>query len=526
VSGLALASNFTALDWVIVAAYLLGTVAIGVYANRYIASMSDYVVAGRSLKTFIAIATMTGTELGLVTVMYSAQKGFTGGFAAFHIGLVAGIVTLIVGLTGFIVVPLRRMGVMTIPEFYGRRFGPGVRIYGAILLAAAGILNMGMFLKAGAIFLTGLTGLTEPVYVNVVMTSLILLVLAYTILGGMVSVVITDYVQFVVLSFGMLAACGFAMHHLGWEKIVGAVDAVHGAAGFNPFHGGGFGPSYVVWMIFTAGLVSCAVWQTAVMRACAAENERVVRRLYVWSSLGFMIRFMLPQFLGICALAWLLNAPPEIRGTYFAADGTISADAETSMGAFPIFLSQILPVGLIGLVGAGMLAAFMSTHDSYLLCWASVLVEDVAGPLAGRPLSTKTRLTLARVTILLIGLFLLVWSLWYPLGQDLWDYMAVSGAIYFTGAAVLLVLGIYWKRASRTGAYLALTAGMLSVLGLKPVKAAFGLGALEKAWEIEITSAHIGLIATATALVLMILGSLFFPDHDAKVEMPPSENVS
>ena len=87
-----LQSNFSTIDWVIVVAYLLGTVAIGFYANRFIANMADYVVAGRALRSCLAIATMVGSELGLVTVMYSAQKGFTGGFAAFHIGLAAGVV--------------------------------------------------------------------------------------------------------------------------------------------------------------------------------------------------------------------------------------------------------------------------------------------------------------------------------------------------------------------------------------------------------------------------------------------------
>ena len=83
-----LTSNFGTLDWAIVAFYLLGTVIIGLYANRYIQNLSDYIVAGRSLRSYLAIATMVGSELGLVTVMYSAQKGFTGGFAAFHIGLI------------------------------------------------------------------------------------------------------------------------------------------------------------------------------------------------------------------------------------------------------------------------------------------------------------------------------------------------------------------------------------------------------------------------------------------------------
>ena len=68
------------------------------------------------------------------------------------------------------------------------------------------------------------------------------------------------------------------------------------------------------------GLISCAVWQTAVMRACAAESADVVKRLYKWSSLGFVMRCVLPQFLGICALTYFYQNP-ELRGQFFAGDG-------------------------------------------------------------------------------------------------------------------------------------------------------------------------------------------------------------
>jgi SSS family solute:Na+ symporter len=508
-----LQSNFTTLDWVIVAAYMLGTVAIGFYVNRYVSNMADYVVAGRALRSCLAIATMVGSELGLVTVMYSAQKGFTGGFAAFHIGLVAGVVTLVVGLTGFIVVPLRRMGVMTIPEFYEKRFGRGVRVLGGAILALAGILNMGLFLKAGSIFVTGLTGMTSEVELKIVMSVLLGLVLLYTILGGMISVVITDYVQFVVLAFGMLAACAFAVNELGWSSIVAGIESLKGAAGFDPFHGDGFGTDYVVWMIFL-GLISCAVWQTAVMRACSAENTRVVKRLYIWSSIGFMIRFMIPQFLGVCALVYFANHASA--HSYFVELGGLSdeAAAARTMQAMPVFLSQILPAGLIGLIGAGMLAAFMSTHDSYLLCWSSVLTQDVVAPCVGERLSTRNRIMLTRAFIAVIGAFLLVWSLWYPLGQDLWDYMAVTGAVYFTGALALLLFGIYWKRASKVGAYLALLAGFSAVLGLAPVQRAVALDRLGGALGVELTGEVVGLSAITLCLVLMVVGSLLFPDRE------------
>lgn len=500
-------SNFTWLDWAIVGAYLAVSVGIGLYARRYVGNMADYVVAGRALRSRLAIATMVGSELGLVTVMYAAQKGFTGGFAAFHIGLVAGVVTLIVGITGFIVVPLREMGVMTIPEFYQRRFSPGVRIVGGVMLALAGILNMGLFLKAGSIFVTGLTGMTSPVELKIVMTVLLALVLFYTILGGMISVVITDFIQFFVLSIGMLLACALAVYHLGWSNIIATVRETHGEAGFDPFHDASYGPSYVMWQIFAAGLVSCAVWQTAVMRACSAESTAVVKRLYIWSSIGFLIRFMIPNFLGVCALVYFWQHE-SFRATF--ASGIEAISPEVTLSAFPVFLAQILPMGVIGLVAAAMLAAFMSTHDSYLLCWSSVITQDVIGPISRESISTRSRLIITRALIVVIGVFLLIWSLWYPLEQDMWDYMVVTGAVYFTGAFTLLVAGIYWKRASAVGAYAALLCGFGASLGLSPVQRAFGLGDYAN----MLTGDRVGLATVATCIVVMVVGSLLFPDRD------------
>jgi SSS family solute:Na+ symporter len=515
-------TNFTVIDWSIVAVYLAATVVIGVLVNHYISSMDDYVVAGRSLRPYLSVATMVGSELGLITVMYAAQTGFTSGFASFHIGLIAGIVTLVVGLTGFIVVPLRRMAVKTIPEFYARRFTPGVRVYGGLILALAGILNMGLFLKFGAIFVANLTGLHDTVYINIAMTVLLALVLSYTILGGMVSVVITDYLQFIVLSIGLIICCGLAVSTLGWSNIVETSQQVYGDKGFDPTHEDGFGWNYIAWMALL-GLVAGAVWQTTVMRACSTVDIKTVKKMYCWSSIGFLIRMMLPQFLGICAMVYLWQDDVG-RTVFFTADGQIVSDPEVTATALPIFLSQILPIGLIGIIAAGMLAAFMSTHDSYLLCWAAVLTEDVVGPcVPGKGLSMRARLILARVFIFAIGLFLLVWGLWYPLEQNLWDYMAVSGAIYFIGATVVLATGLYWKRASTVGAYAALTCGGLMIAGLGNVNELIGLDALDKQlakWDIPLTidGATIGLTALLIAFVVMILGSLLFPDKHPRDE--------
>ncbi len=506
---LSASSNFGLLDAAIVVAYLVLTTALALRLRGRVRAMSDFVVAGREVGTSLGVATMIGSELGLVTVMYSAQKGFTGGLAAFHIALVAALVTLWVGLTGFIVEPLRAMGVMTIPEFYERRFGRTVRVVGGALLALSGILNMGLFLRAGSIFLTSATGWSDPFVVKLTMTVLLALVLLYVVTGGMMAVVLTDYVQFVVLSIGLLAACALALQTVSWSGILQAVEAVHGVAGVDPLHTEGFGLAYVVWMAFTAGLVSCAIWQTAVSRALSLRDPSQVRLLYRRSALGFGIRFLIPNFLGVCALAFVWQRADW--ASVYLPDGA-PASPEVTLAAMPAFLGAVLPTGLLGLVVAGMLAAFMSTHDSYLLCWSSVLVHDVVAPLRRERMSEEARLVLTRVLVVLIGLLLLLWSLWYPLEQDLWDYMAVTGAVYFTGAFAVLVLGLHWRRSSTAGALAALSCGLLALTGLGPVQRLTGIDALEERWGMVWSGEAAGLSTVSLALLAMVVVSWLRPD--------------
>jgi SSS family solute:Na+ symporter len=489
------------------------SVGIGLWVRKFIKNMRDFVTAGRNLGLWLGIATMTGTELGLITVMYSAQKGFTGGFATFHIAMAALIVTFVVGLTGFIVYRLREMKVMTIPEFYEKRFDRKTRILGGIMMVLGGILNMGLFLKVGSMFLVGITGLSATSWaLPAVMIFLITLVLIYTVLGGMVSVVIADYVQFVVLSISLLAITYMSISKLGWNNIFDTIQNTMGTAGFDPtVAGGGFGWEYIAWMFFL-GLVSCAIWPTAVARALSMENARVVKRQYMFTSVSYLIRFLIPYFWGIAAFVFIIN-DATFSALFFPAGypapdplpaGTEAVD---NLYGMPFFLGKILPAGFIGLVTAGMLAAFMSTHDSYLLCWSTSLTQDVVAPIArsaGRPLTSRRKITLSRIFIVLIGGFVLYWGLFYKGSEDIWDYMAVTGAIYFTGAFALLLGGLYWKRASTTGAFLALIGGLGAILGLTPV---------QDLLDIELSSARVGLLSVIGTIVLMIIGSLLFPDR-------------
>ena len=462
-------TNFSPIDWAIVVVYLLLSVGVAFFVKRYAGNMTNFVSAGRAVGTWLGIATLTGTEMGLITVMYSAQKGFTAGFAAFHIGVIAGFVAFLVGVTGFIVVRLREHKVLTIPEYYEKRFGRRTRILGGIMLAFGGLLNMGLFLKVGAMFIVGITGMDpDGDALKIVMAVLLALVLVYTVIGGMISVVITDYIQFVVLSIGILITGWIAIESVGWDNLFDTVQTQMGESGFNPVAAeSSFGWEYVGWMFFL-GIVNCALWPTAVARALAMESTPSLKRQYMFSSIGFAIRMIIPQLLGICAFVFVMTKANDLQPLFYPTDA--DAKAVNNLYAMPIFLGRILQPGLIGLVTAAMIAAFMSTHDSYLLCWSTVITQDIIAPLFKERLDNPTRIKITRVLIVLIGLYILYWGLFYTGEEDIWDYMAVTGAIYFTGAFSLLFGGLYWHRASSTGAVLALLLGVTAVFGLGPVQ--------------------------------------------------------
>src|SRR5438874_6004036 len=147
------------IDWIIIIVYLIGCMAAGIWMRRYIRGVEDFAIAGRAMDLNLGIASLAATELGLVTVMYTAQLGFTNGFARATIGVLMAAAMYLVGATGFVIGPLRRAGVMTIPELFQKRFGTGVRWLAGLFIVLGGLLNMGIFLRLGGEFLVVATGM-------------------------------------------------------------------------------------------------------------------------------------------------------------------------------------------------------------------------------------------------------------------------------------------------------------------------------------------------------------------------------
>lgn len=486
----------TTLDYLIVVLYLFSIFYIGIRYRDRSSNFTTFMIAGRKVGLSLGVATMLGTELGLITVMYNAQTGFKDFFAAFHIGLFALVVTMFIGITGIVVVKLRELRVKSIPEYYQIRFGNKVRIVGAIILVVGGILNMGLFLKVGAIFIQSMMGVAESeLILSAIMIILLTMVLIYTTLGGMISVIITDYIQFVVLSIGMILSILFSIYHLGWVNIFTQVEmlAKDSSVIYDPIQSrGGF---YITWQVIL-GFVSAVIWPTAITRALSLDSSETVKKQYLWSSVSFLIRFMIPCFLGICAYVHFNGFTPE--------------SSWEKLAMMPRYLSEILPMGLLGIMAAAMLAAFMSTHDSYLLCWSTIITNDIINPLKGEKLTSLQKINYSRIIIVVLGVYILYWGLMYNGNDSIWDYLGITGAIYFTGAISVILFGVYWKRASSAGAMAALLGGLSALLGLEPIRNSLPMISSFKPEEI-------GLMTLGFSILLMIVFSLLIPDREGRI---------
>lgn len=506
---------FSTVDWWIVGVYMLIATIPGFLCRKYIKGQDDFLIAGRSLNIWLATATLTATEMGLITVMYMAQMGFRNGFSAMIVGVIAGGTTLFVGLSGFMVAGLRRSGVTTLAEYYEKRYSRGVRVLGGIIIATAGILNYGVFLKVEAAFVSTITGVPDmtatvhdgdgnwkvtiqkvpaqaslapsapaagesspaqasvapagaKVYqissIRLVMSILVVIVLLYVLLGGMVSVVLTDYIQFIVLTAGIGLTTWWVIKHPNVGGFAGMIDAVQQhRPGYgldptttmevtNPGTGlkalMGFGWLWIIWQCMH--WTGSNTWQTQAFRTAATDSPRTAKTMWCLTAVNFFGRAIIPMLWGVAAIAFLSK-------TMSPADFA----RMDSMKGMPTMLGY-LPAGLVGFMLAGLLAALMSTHSSYMLAWSGVITEDLVVPLlraVGINLPSWSRIWITRLFILCLGAFLIWFGLWYEFKEMVWGYLSVTGTMYVAGAAALIAMGLYWRRASTLGAYLGLVLG-------------------------------------------------------------------
>lgn len=457
------------IDFIIIIVYLGVMVWVALWTGAKIKDLEDYSLAGRRLGYPLMLGSLIGATIGAASTMGKAGKAFEVGPMLFFVSMGYGL-----GLVLFGVVSrrLRRSGLWTIPEALKKRYGAGMELAtGLAMMLAVIALFGGQIIGIGMIFssIGESIGLTYRSSIAIAGGVLIL----YTLLGGLYAVAYTDMIQAMIMIVGIgLILPGFVFVQAGgWEGLSATVGT-----SFSSGPGPGLTPLYFI-SILVIDCCFCMVDPGLWQRAGAARSDGVIRNsMFVATGVYFYWAI-------VCVLLGVLGVSlvPDVAERFGSTDAVIPALIVTS-----------LPPVLIGLCLTGLMAVMMSTASVALLISGTTVANDIVAPLFPG-LDQRRLLLAARGTILVIGLLGLGFALFM---KGIFDIILLAFAVYVSGVFVPVIAALYWKKATRQGAYVSSVVATVLVVVLYGLKIKYGL---------EVEPIFISLI---TSLVLMVAVSL------------------
>jgi SSS family solute:Na+ symporter len=468
-------TTLNAIDWAVVGAYFLLLLAVVLFEMRRQRTATDYFLAGRDVGFFAIGASIFASNIGSEHIVGLAGQGASTGLAMAHYELHAWVVVLL----AWVFVPFYyQSGVMTMPEFLEKRFGPRPRwILSLVSLAAYVLTKVSVTIYAGAIVFSTLLpdtfGSPENAFwfgavLTVVLTGI------YTVTGGMRVVLYTDAVQAFILIFGSIALTYFGLQALGgWGELQSfASESVVDYALWRPLSDPDF-----PWlgMLIASPIVGIWYWctdQYIVQRTLAAKDLSTARRGALWGAflkLWPVLIFLVPGLIGAALNARGALAIPT------GAGGELLSDQ-----VFPVMVTTLLPSGLRGLVVAALMAALMSSLSSLFNSTAALFTIDIYEKL--RPgVSQAQVVTVGRLATIVVVVLGLIWIPVMPLISEggLYQYLQNVQSYLAPPITAVFLLGLFNARINTRGAVWGLGLGFVLGMGKLVLQAFYGTGKIE-----------------------------------------------
>lgn len=432
-------SKLATVDYAIIAAYLLGMVALGAFLASRIRHFKDYFLAGGALTTPLLICTLVSSYYGLDVTFGTSESGYYYGLAAWFWYSFPYYIFIAIGAL-VISRRLRRFSFMTLPDFLEHHYGKGTRIVGA---TACFFYSAPIIAMAGMMTMLQWLGLSVEVGLLIAVTVCAL----YTILGGLWADAVSDTIQFVLMCVTLAVTIPLAIQWLGgWDFVKHLpVDAETGTQTHLTTHGG---LSFWILVSWAATGLTVLVEPAFYQRVFAAKDQKSITRalllgILLWAAYDWAV-----------VLIGMIAAAAAESGT-----GGLPADMEGREALLSV-CTTLLPTGLRGLFLGGILASAMSTVDSYSLLASGNLVYDIYRPLRRRPLSDKQMLLLTRIGVFVVMIAAAGLSLLFERLRDAWQFMASV----LTSVVLVPVLGAMFGQPRRAAGLCATVTGLFALV--------------------------------------------------------------
>jgi SSS family transporter len=455
-----------------VIAYLLASIAIGLYAARKVKTTADYALAGRSLTFPVVIATTFATWFGAETVLgVSATFAKDGLKGVIEDPFGSSMCLILVGM--FFAGKLYRMNLMTIGDYYRQRYGKTVELLTSVIIVLSYMGWVAAQIKAlGLVF-----NILAPDWVSpqVGMALGTAIVLFYTLFGGMFSVAMTDFFQMIVIGVGLIVIAVFAAQSAGGFGVVFDAAASKNLLIILP----AAEPKEMLFFFAAAItlMLGSIPQQDVFQRVMSSKNETIATRGPVIGGLLYLVFAFIPMFVVVAAL----KATPEVSAALLEKD---------AQALLPTYIMTQMPIWVQVMFFGALLSAIMSTASATILAPSTTLVENVIKNFVPS-MNDAAMLKTLRITVLVFTAAVLLFAL--KTTDSIYDMVKNAYKVTLVGAFVPLVMGLYWKRSTGTGALASIIMGIATWL------------MFEKAYAEVFPAQLAGLIA---AFVGMVGGSL------------------
>jgi len=453
-------------DLAIIVVYLVGIVAIGLFAARKQKSSSDdYFLAGRSLRWPMIGLALFATNISTVHLVGLASAGYKDGLV---FGNFEWLATFCLVLLGLVFAPFYfRNRVATLPEYLEKRYSPAARTVLAVMAVIGALfIHIGVSLYAGATIIERFFDL-DPL-VSIIVISIATAV--YTVVGGLMAVVVTEALQTILLLAGavIITVCGvLALGDHGINSYAAFEQAVRPRQ-LSMLHPDG---DYA-WYAMLLGYPVLGIWywcadQTIVQRVLGARTQRDAQIGPIFA--GFVK--VLPVFLMVF---------PGVMAYVLYAD-LIGDDPDQTL---PVMIEQLVPTGLKGLLAAGLLAALMSTVAGALNSASTLVSIDIVRRL--RPQTPDSALVrIGRITAAVVMLLAMLWSTQGKYFGGIFAGLNQMIACLAPPITAVFVLGVFWPRGTHQAALATLVGGFaLGIVTFVADFPAFGFEMITKQWGV------------------------------------------
>lgn len=439
----------TTLDIVIVVCYMLGIMAIGIFAGyRKNTSSSEFFLAGKSLRWPVIGAALFTANISTIHLVGLAADGYRIGFVVGNFEWMATFTLIVLGL---IFVPFYlRSNINTLPEFLEKRYSSTPRLILALITVVSALLiHIGISIYAGAMVFLYFFGV--PVIWSVI--GIAAVAATYTIIGGLRAIVVTDVIQAVLLLTGAVTLTLFAIFALPDQGIHTLADfqAAVKSDQLNMLHSfrnpeTGRLNEYS-WVSVLLGYPILGIWywctdQTIVQKTLGARSMRDGQLGAVFAG-GLKI---LPLFFMVL---------PGVLG-YVLFQDIIEQPNDTLL----IMIQELLPAGLKGLLAAGLLAAVMSTVESALNSTATVVAEDIVKKMRPQT-SDRSLVTIGRITAGIVIVLAIFWSPYGGKFVSIFEAINKIPMMFAPAITCVFLFGVFWKRGTKEAAVTTLIFGLV-----------------------------------------------------------------